>query len=88
VTRPVVRLVGYARVALRPGQSRRVTMRMHADLASFTGRHGRRVVEPGVLELRVGRSATDIAGTASVALVGPEREVGYRRNLSTEVTVR
>jgi beta-xylosidase len=87
VTRPVVRLVGYARVALEPGQARRVTLRMHADLASFTGRDGRRIVEPGRLELRLGTSSMDIRDVGTVELVGPAREVDHRRRLTTEVTV-
>jgi beta-xylosidase len=87
VTRPEVRLVGYARVPLEPGQARRVTLRMHADLTSFTGRHGRRIVEPGTLELRLGASCVDIRKVGTVELVGPEREVDHRRRLTTEVTV-
>ena len=46
VTRPVVRLVGYAKVHLEPGQAGRVTFDIPADLAAFTGRDGRRIVEP------------------------------------------
>jgi beta-xylosidase len=87
VTRPVVRLVGYARVPLAPGQARRVRLRMPADLASFTGRRGRRVVEPGTLQLRLGSSSADIHHTVTVALTGPERELDHRRQLVTEVTV-
>jgi beta-xylosidase len=87
VTRPVVRLVGYARVPLAPGEARRVTLRMPADLASFTGRDGRRIVEPGALELRLGVSCLDVRHAATVELVGPEREVDHRRRLTTEVTV-
>ena len=37
-TRPVVRLIGYARVPLEPGEAARVTFTVPADLASFTGR--------------------------------------------------
>src|SRR5690606_30611056 len=51
VTRPVVRLIGYARVELAAGEARQVTFQVHADLASFTGRDGERLVEPGALEL-------------------------------------
>jgi beta-xylosidase len=87
VTRPVIRLVGYARVELAPGQARRVRLRMHADLASFTGRRGRRVVEPGALELRLGSSSTDIHFAVPVLLTGPERELDHRRQLTTEVAV-
>ncbi len=63
VTRPESRLIGYGRVSLDPGESRTVSFDVHADLSSFTGRSGRRIVEPGELELRLGRSSTDIAST-------------------------
>jgi beta-xylosidase len=87
VSRPVVRLVGYGRVELAPGQARRVSLRVPADAASFTGRRGQRVVEPGHVELRLGSSCTDIRHTVPVTLVGPERVVDHQRALTTEVTV-
>ncbi len=37
VTRPDVRLIGYARVDVEPGASRRVSFDVSADLSSFTG---------------------------------------------------
>lgn len=87
VTRPVVRLVGYVRVDLEPGQARRVGLRMPADLASFTGRDGQRVVEPGALELRLGASCTDIRHTFPIELVGPLRAVGHHRALTSEMVL-
>jgi beta-glucosidase len=79
VTRPVVRLVGYARVPLEPGETARVTFSVPADVAAFTGVHGRRVVEPGDMELRFGRSAGDMVATLPLRLTGAEREVGHER---------
>jgi beta-xylosidase len=87
VTRPVIRLVGYARLPLRAGEATRVSFDVPADLSSFTGLGGRRVVEPGALELRLGASSADIRHTVKVRLVGPERVVDYRRRLTTDVTV-
>ncbi|MGV9989754.1 glycoside hydrolase family 3 N-terminal domain-containing protein [Streptomyces sp. NPDC003374] len=88
VTRPDVRLVGYQRVDLAPGEARRVTFRFHADLSAFTDRAGRRVVEPGALELRLAASAADVRHTARLELTGPVRETGPDRVLrcATEVT--
>ncbi|MBO0746618.1 MAG: fibronectin type III-like domain-contianing protein, partial [Candidatus Dormibacteraeota bacterium] len=80
-TRPVARLIGYARVPLDPGERARVRFTVHADLTSFTARNGRRVVEPGDVELRLGRSSRDIADTLRLRLVGAEREVGHDRQL-------
>jgi beta-xylosidase len=87
VTRPVNRLIGYARVPLGAGQARRVTFDVHADLTSFTGRAGRRVVEPGDLELRLAVSCEDVRHVVPVRLVGAVRTVGSERHLTTVVSV-
>ncbi|MZG17925.1 glycosyl hydrolase, partial [Streptomyces sp. SID5914] len=86
VVQPVQRLVGYARVPLAPGESRRVRVEVPADLASFTGRDGRRVVEPGDLELRFASSSAEPRLTATVALTGPERPVDHTRRLHAVFT--
>jgi beta-xylosidase len=86
VTRPVVRLIGYAKVRLEPGERRTIGFTVHADLSAFTGRDGRRVVEPGNLELRLGRSSADIRAALALRLTGPERIVGHHRRLTSEVT--
>ncbi|WP_328826063.1 glycoside hydrolase family 3 C-terminal domain-containing protein [Streptomyces sp. NBC_00252] len=85
VVQPVQRLVGYTRVELEPGRARRVTITVPADLASFTGRDGRRVLEPGELELRLAASSADPRLTARVALTGAERHVDHTRRLHTTV---
>ncbi|MEW2492960.1 glycoside hydrolase family 3 N-terminal domain-containing protein [Streptomyces nodosus] len=79
VVQPVQRLVGYTRVPLAPGEARRVRVTVPADLASFTGRDGRRVVEAGDLELRLSASSVDARLTASVTLTGPDRQVDHTR---------
>jgi beta-xylosidase len=88
VTRPVVRLIGYGRVRLEPGETRRVGFGVHADLTSFTGRDGRRVVEPGELELRLAASSVDVRELVRVRLVGPERVVDHQRQLVAPAAVR
>jgi beta-xylosidase len=88
VTRPDVRLIAYRRLELEPGEASRVTFRFHADVSSFTGRSGRRVVEPGALELRLGASSADIRHTARLTLTGPARELGPDRRLHCETEVR
>ncbi|MFI0543579.1 glycoside hydrolase family 3 N-terminal domain-containing protein [Streptomyces sp. WSLK1-3] len=87
VTRPDVRLIGYRRLELEPGASRRVTFRFHADLSAFTDRGGRRVVEPGDLELRLSVSSSEVRHTARLRLTGPVREVGPNRRLRCETEV-
>jgi beta-glucosidase len=87
VVRPVQQLVGAARVDLDPGERRRVRFRLHADLASFTGREVVRIVEPGAVELRVGASSADIREVVALELVGPCRQVGPDRRLEPDVTI-
>ncbi|MFF2523437.1 beta-xylosidase/alpha-l-arabinosidase [Streptomyces liangshanensis] len=87
VVQPVQRLIGYVRVALDPGRSARIGVTVPADLASFTGRDGRRVVEPGRLELRLAASSTDVRFTAAVTLTGAPRHVDHTRELHARFTV-
>jgi beta-xylosidase len=87
VTRPDVRLIGYQRVELDPGEARRVTFRFHTDLSAFTDRSGRRVVEPGELELRLAASAADVRHTTRLTLTGEVREVGTDRRLRCETEI-
>jgi len=87
VTRPVVLLIGYARVELEPGQSRRVEFTVHADLTSFIGRAGRRVVEPGRIELRLGPSSAAAVATVPVDLTGPQRVIEGARQMSAQVRI-
>ncbi|MEV0177827.1 glycoside hydrolase family 3 N-terminal domain-containing protein [Streptomyces sp. NPDC050625] len=84
VTRPDVRLIGYHRLNLPPGESRRVTFHFHTDLSSFTDRSGTRVVEPGTLELRLASSSAEIRHTAHLTLTGPVRPLGPDRRLRCE----
>ncbi|MFE3263547.1 glycoside hydrolase family 3 N-terminal domain-containing protein [Streptomyces sp. NPDC059215] len=86
VVQPVQRLVGYTRVPLAPGEARRLHVTVPADVASFTGRDGRRVIEPGDLDLRLGSSSTAARLSTTVTLTGPGREVdGPRRFHATFV---
>ncbi|MEW1757344.1 glycoside hydrolase family 3 N-terminal domain-containing protein [Streptomyces cyaneofuscatus] len=81
VVQPVQRLIGYVRLDLDPGRMARVRLTVPADLTSFTGREGHRIVEPGDLELRLSASSTDPRLTARVTLTGPVRTVDHTRRL-------
>jgi beta-xylosidase len=88
VARPVRWLAGFARVALDPGESARVTFRVHADRTSFTGQDLTRIVEPGNITVSVGGSSDDLPLTGSFALTGQVRTVGFDRLLDTPFTVK
>ena len=86
VARPVQSLVAAARVDLPAGGGATVVIGLHADLTSYTGRAGRRQVDAGEVELRVGASSADIRQTIKLTLTGPRREVGFDRVLLPEIT--
>ncbi|AVH57025.1 LacI family DNA-binding transcriptional regulator [Streptomyces dengpaensis] len=90
VARPVVRLIGYARVPLEAGASAEVHFTVPADLAAYTGPDGDRIVEPGELELRLAMSSADddVRYAVPVTLTGPERVVGRERRMRCEVRVK
>jgi beta-xylosidase len=90
VTRPVSRLIGYARVLLDPGACAEVRFTFHADLASYTLRAGQRIVEPGALELRLAASGGEagVRHAVPLTLTGDERTVDHRRRLVCEVNVK
>jgi len=85
VVQPVQRLIGYRRITLEPGERTRIRIAVPADLASFTGRDGRRIVEPGALELRIAASSTDPRLTAAVRLEGPVRVLDHTRRLHADI---
>ncbi|MDL4817031.1 glycoside hydrolase family 3 N-terminal domain-containing protein [Actinomadura opuntiae] len=87
VVRPERWLAGFARVRLGPGEAARVEFEVHADRTSFTGPDLRRIVEPGMIEVAVGRSSADLPLRGSFTLDGPVREPGPDRVLTVPVVV-
>lgn len=87
VVRPLTELVGFARVTLDPGESARVVFDVAADRLSFTGVALQRIVEPGDVVFRIGRSAEDTVAELPVRVTGPTRVVGSDRELVTGVRV-
>ncbi|WP_017573221.1 beta-xylosidase/alpha-l-arabinosidase [Nocardiopsis halotolerans] len=85
VALPRRRLVGYARVHLEAGEERAVDFTVHADLSSYTGPDGRRVVESGRLDLLLSASSDDVRHTVPVMVDGPTRVVDHTRRLTCDV---
>jgi beta-xylosidase len=85
--RPVQQLVAAARVELAAGETRTARFTLHADLTSYTGLAGQRIVDQGDVELRVAASSTDIREVLSLRLAGRRRELDATRVLSPSVEV-
>lgn len=86
VTRPVRQLRGFRRVSLAPGEARRVTFRLHAELFAFAGIDRRVAVEPGRQLVMVGSSSADIACEAEVRITGSRRVLDDRQAYLAEVS--
>jgi beta-glucosidase len=85
VTRPVAQLLGYARITLAAGQTRRVTFTIPTTRLAFTGLAGNRIVEPGMVDLWVGASDRRDA-TASIELVNGPHAITVVSPRITEVS--
>lgn len=60
MVRPVQELVGFARVALEPGESCQVCFTFRPDRMAFLNREMRWLVEKGMIGVRIGASSEDI----------------------------
>jgi beta-glucosidase len=54
VTPPLKRLKRFAKVLLQPGESRQVSFELTSEDLSFIGADNKRVVEPGVFDVKIG----------------------------------
>lgn len=54
VTPPLKRLKRFAKVSLKPGESRRVSFELTPDDLSFIGVDNKRVLEPGTFDVKIG----------------------------------
>lgn len=87
VTRPVAALLGYARVALEPRESREVTFRVAADRLAWVGPDLQWTVAPHVASLSVGPSAAELTLTQRLRVTGETRTLGHDRVLTTPATI-
>jgi beta-glucosidase len=75
VSRPIQELRGFRRIALAPGEAKRIAFTLSpAQFAIWDAGHWR--IEPGEIQLMVGASSADIRGRASfrIAAAGEGRE--------------
>ena len=66
--RPMKELAGFARVTLKPGESRRVTWTFSPSQAAYLNREMEWLVETGNLEIQIGASSEDIRAQGIVRI--------------------
>lgn len=67
---PIRSLAGFSRIALRPGETRRVSFTLTPRQLSLIDTAGRRVLEPGTFEVSVGGKQPGFTGVADAATTG------------------
>jgi beta-glucosidase len=73
VSRPVMQLRGFRRVALAPGETGRVSFTLSAGHFAYWGIDGGWVIEPGEIELMAGGASDAIATRATLTVEGEAR---------------
>lgn len=69
--RPLKELKGFQKIALQPGERRRVSFTIDGEMLSFFDRHLKWVAEPGEFELMVGSASDDIRLQETLELTAP-----------------
>ncbi len=75
VTRPVITLKGFKRIALQPGETKTVTFSFDVRHLAFYDRNMRYQVEPGEITVKIGSSSQDIRLSGSFEIIGQSVEV-------------
>jgi beta-glucosidase len=87
VARPELSLIGFVRVALGPGQRRRVRFEVHPSRLAFFDEAMRFVVEPGQFRFSVGASAGDLRQQCVIELAGGVAEYSQRGVVAVRASV-
>jgi len=87
VTRPARQLAGFAKVELAPGESRRIDFYFAISQLALLDRAYRLVVEPGEVELMIGRAADRIDLTTTITIDGDTTELECRGPFYAEAEV-
>ena len=88
VSRPVMELKGFVRVALKPRETRSVAFTLALDQLAFYDPHMRFVVEPGTFRVMVGSSSADIRLKGAFEVTGPTKVVMSQRTFFSKVETR
>ena len=84
-----IQLQGFARVALEPGQTKRVEMKLYTDQFGYYSNDGHRQwnIQPGTYTVKVGASSTDIRLDQDITLKGEKVTKPLRNHYFSKVEV-
>ena len=87
VTRPVKALAAFQRLTLKPGEAKRLTMRIPVEQCAMYNRELQQVVEPGVIRVFVGSSVKDIRLEGKFTIAGEQPVLILRTRYSPVISV-
>jgi beta-glucosidase len=87
VTRPVMELRGFVRLALAPGERCGVRFTLNATQLAFHDADLARVIEPGAIEVLLGASSADVRLQGRFEIVGERRVIARPARFTTPVRV-
>jgi beta-glucosidase-like glycosyl hydrolase len=87
IARPVIQLLGFARVPLNSGEKKAITFKVHTDRLSYVGADYTRITDSGKITISVGTSRSNLLFTQDIELVGPVRKVPFNRVMRTPVSI-
>lgn len=87
IARPVIQLLGFARVPLKCGEKKTVTFSIHSDRFAYLGTDYTRIVDPGKIILSIGSSRSCLYFSKEIEIIGSVRSVSFNRTLRTPVSI-
>ena len=87
IARPVIQLLGFARVPLNSGEKKSITFKVHTDRLSYVGADYTRIMDSGKIIISVGTSRSNLLFTKDIEVVGPVRQVPFNRVMRTPVAI-
>ncbi len=87
VARPIITLLGFARITLAPGETKKITFDIHSDRFAYMGADVVRIMDAGEIVLKLGSSSSDIKSSKSLKVTGSKRVVPHDRVLRTPVSI-
>jgi beta-glucosidase len=85
VARPIIKLLGFARIQLDSGEEKEITFTVHTDRLAYCGADYDRIVDSGEIKLSVGSARNRLHSTQTINLKGERRLVPFNRVLRTAV---
>jgi len=88
IARPVIQLLGFARVPLKAGESKKVVFSVSTDRLAYTGVDYKKIVDAGVINLSIGSSRSNLLFTQSISLTGEKYMVPFDRVMRTPTAIK